>query len=393
MSKFTNTGVAATLSLGSSTESRVGAALTRDDLLHEGTIGLAEALDRYDFTYSNVVAAPEEEDVGESGSSAKASSFAMDGDVAPKGARLGTYATYWIRARILRAIQNREHAFRFPEHTLQASHRLVKAAKEMNIGWDIVEYLEDDKSMTASKGSEEMKQRIQLRDTLCKAAGIASDSLFREAIRVRTVCKSGLPTPLESWMKPSPNSAERQQLEEEELMSEADPQHVRDTLSKYLDSREVQVLSLRYGLVSPEEEEGSMKGDQKQVFRDYEAEVEEELFGPSGVLSHYSTVPADVKYEPISSGPISPLVNVRTNNKAAAKASPSKAKSSSSPNKAKANAMAGFPSSALVSYKEIGKQMTLSSEYCRRLCNAAMQKLAQAAEEGRLAESDFLLGW
>jgi hypothetical protein len=36
---------------------------------------------------------------------------------------------------------------------------------------------------------------------------------------------------------------------------------------------------------------------------------------------------------------------------------------------------------------------TSAGEYCRRTCSVALSKLSRAVEEGRLAESDFLLGW
>ena len=120
----------------STSESLAGAALTWEDLLHEGTIGLAEALDRYDFSYSDLVQRSESEP-----------------STRPKGARLGTYATYWIRARILRAINLREHAFRFPERTLQASHRLVKAAKELGLDWDAVVGLGEDQEVRDDSSS------------------------------------------------------------------------------------------------------------------------------------------------------------------------------------------------------------------------------------------------
>ena len=98
-------------------------------LLHEGTIGLAEAIDRYDMAYA--------QDLKDCTGPTQASS-SPSSPIIPKGARLGTYATYWIRARIVRAIQSREHAFRFPEHALQASHRLVRAAQDMGLKWDVV---------------------------------------------------------------------------------------------------------------------------------------------------------------------------------------------------------------------------------------------------------------
>jgi hypothetical protein len=51
------------------------------------------------------------------------------------------------------------------------------------------------------------------------------------------------------------------------------------------------------------------------------------------------------------------------------------------------------PPPALLPFREIGRRMEYSAEYCRRTCSAALGKLARAAEEGRLAESDFSLGW
>ncbi|KAL7473221.1 hypothetical protein ACHAXS_013637 [Conticribra weissflogii] len=377
----------------SATESQVGAALTRDDLLNEGTIGLAEAIDRYDFAYSNVKTNEE------NSSHSQPSDIEINSNKVPKGARLGTYATYWIRARILRAILNREHAFRFPERTLLASYRLVKAAKQLGLEWAAVEDLRDDEHLAIPKGSKEQQQRQELRTSLLKAAGIASESLFREAIRVRTVCKSGIPAPLESWMSPALNSSEQ---EENYFMSDSDPQHIRDTLSKFLVPREVEVLSLRYGLVNPFEDvsvdgstgEVGLSGKEQpeiRLFRDYQAEAEEELFGPSGILSHYSTEPSQITFEDITSFQSTAAVNSITKNSNKLN-SVAEGKSNRGPVE-KSKALPSFPSSTLLSYKEIGKQMTLSAEYCRRLCTAALQKLARAAEEGRLAESDFSLGW
>lgn len=340
----------------SSSELQVGAALTKDDLLHEGTIGLAEALDKYDFSYSDL-------SVTEHTSS-----------TAPKGARLGTYATYWIRGRILRAIQSREHAFRFPERVLQASHRLVKAAKELGLEWSTVVELKD-----ASK-------KNRLRVALCDAAGISTEFLFQEAIRVRTISKSGMPTQLESWMSLSPKSVEQQQEEEEFLleMEEMGPQHTLDTLSKFLDSREVQVLSLRYGLVSAEEggdtEVQASSSPQAAVFRDYEAEAEDDLFGPNGILAHYSAVPVEERQ---------PAVIASKTASAAAASITSNITAPSS--QTTVPSLANTPT--LLPFKDIGKKMTLSGEYCRRLCSAALDKLTRAVEEGRLAESDFSLGW
>lgn len=336
----------------SAAESRVGTALTRDDLLHEGTIGLAEAIDRYDLIYVN-------DDVAESATDSSSTS-SSDG-VVPKGARLGTYATYWIRARILRAIQSREHAVRFPEHALQASHRLVKAAKEMGLEWQYVatELADYDVISVAQK---------RVREELREKAGIASEGLFRDAVRVRTMSRFGGTTPLESWMSPSSTSATADSGEEDDeaISSEAGQEHILETLSKFLIPREVEVLSLRFGLGSAEEDVEN--NEEAPFFRNYQAEAEEGLFGPDGVLSHYSMTPnEDVSVAVAATTSKSTKVEVekKTRNR----------------------------TPTLLPFKEIGKRMKFSGEYCRRTCTVALSKLTRAAEEGRLAESDFLLGW
>jgi len=336
----------------SAAESRVGAALTRDDLLHEGTIGLAEAIDRYDLNYLN-------DDVAES-TTYSSSTSSSDGAVS-KGARLGTYATYWIRARILRAIQSREHAVRFPEHALQASHRLVKASKEMGLEWQYVatELADYDVISAAQK---------RVREELREKAGIASEGLFRDAVRVRTMSRFGGTTPLESWMSPSSTFAVAESGEEDDeaISSEAGQDHIRETLSKFLVPREVEVLSLRFGLGSAEEDVENF--EEAPVFRDYQAEAEEDLFGPEGVLSHYSTTPNEAM-----------SVAVATTTSKSDKVEVEKKTRNRTP--------------TLLPFKEIGKRMKFSGEYCRRTCTVALNKLTRAVEEGRLAESDFLLGW
>ena len=358
------------LQLVSNAELKVGAALTRDDLLHEGTIGLAEALDRYDLAYAYT-------DTDES--DAAVSSAALDDNKTPlpKGARLGTYATYWIRARIVRAIQSREHVIRFPERVLQASHRLVKAAKDMAVEWtDVIEMAE----VAAAASSLSSKKQMQ-RNALQEAAGITSEFLFRQAVRVRTMSTSGSHTPLESWMLyPAATSAGGNHLQEEEDEVEASPEHIRETLSKFLKPREVEVLSLRYGLLTADEDEEVSTGVEnaaspQRVYRNYEAEAEEDLFGPNGILSHYSDVPSEVR----SVSPSAVSAVTTSNKMTQGTIMPSKKKSPTAP--------------TLLPFKEIGKRMKFSGEYCRRTCSAALNKLTQAAEEGRLAESDFLLGW
>lgn len=331
-----------------------GVALTRDDLLNEGTIGLAEAIDRYDLAYAV--------DASKDSTTRSAISASSSSSIIPKGARLGTYATYWIRARILRAIQSREHAIRFPEHVLQASHRLVKASKEMGLKWDAVSELAEYDVITVPQK--------KIRDGLFQVAGIKSESLFRDAVRVRSMSQVGSTTPLESWMSPSALTASAH----EELTpadEEGGQEHIRDTLSKFLVPREIEVLSLRYGLVSADDDDA----EEVLVFRDYEAEAEEDLFGLNGMLSHYSDMPITDSVAAVAA--INPKSASRISTPALSASATKKMVAAPSP-------------PTLLPFKEIGKRMKFSGEYCRRTCSQALNKLTCAVEEGRLAESDFL---
>ena len=347
---------------GVNSNGKVGTALSKDDLLHEGTIGLAEAIDRYDLAYAQ--------------SSSDGSSSSSSSSILPQGARLGTYATYWIRARIIRAIQSREHVIRFPEHVLQASHRLVKAAKEMELEWNVVTELAEYDVITVTQK--------KLRDKLRSCAGIKSDNLFEDAVRVRTISGSST-TPLESWMSPLSTVSLEDNDEQPSLEDEGGQEHIVQTLSKFLCEREVEVLSLRYGLVSAEEEEDddeTVTGGQTrqpQVFRDYQSEAEEDLFGPNGMLSHYSDIPSDTVAIVASASETTRSIMSST--------VPTIATTT------KKQRITKTPNHALLPFKEIGKRMQFSGEYCRRTCSIALNKLTLAAEDGRLAESDFLLGF
>ncbi|KAL3764051.1 hypothetical protein ACHAW5_000526 [Stephanodiscus triporus] len=216
---------------GSSSSSCISenGALTSDDLLHEGTIGLAEAIDRHDPRHET---------------------------------RLSTYATYWIRARVIRALQSRgEHALlRFPERALQASHRLVRAAREMGLDWDdVVDMSTVDDEYVGDRTRE-------LRSRLCERAGISLSSggrrLFDDAVRVRSMSRSGTTTaPLESWMGSSSYAsavADGGGDDDDDIIIGVGlsngsigggQEHIVETLSRFLMPREVEVLSLRYGLV------------------------------------------------------------------------------------------------------------------------------------------------
>lgn len=79
----------------------VGTILTVSDMVQEGNLGLMEAAERFE---------PD------------------------KGFRFGTYATYWVRQRILRSISDSSRIIRLPVHVHEMLQKIRKASVEMKAG-------------------------------------------------------------------------------------------------------------------------------------------------------------------------------------------------------------------------------------------------------------------
>merc|ERR1711935_564405 len=204
---------------------------------------------------------------------------------------------------------------RVPVHVTQSVRNIEKVARRIGIDLTTNQWRE-------AKAAKQMAEEAGL-----------TPKKFEEAMNVRHRPLAGGYVAFEPWMqKGNSFSSDVVSLEnKEEEMSSIEMSQLKTTLSKYLRPKEMEALSLRYGLV----EESKRESPQEKANR-YLAEVERELFG--------QTPAAEAKPQMVTKGKWGEAM----------------------------------------SFNEVGKQMQVSAEYGRRLCHAAVKKLQRAVEEGRL---------
>ena len=188
------------------------------DLVQEGSLGLIKAAEKYDYR---------------------------------KNFKFSTYATWWIKQTIIRAISNHSRTIRIPVHMLEKIRRYKKACNDI-----VCNNIFDADDETISKISGLDSKRIEEVKNAIKKEPVSLDTLVTDDLCIQDY--------VEDKTYISPEESTQCKLQEKDI----------DRLISTLDKREQEIIKRRFGINNQEpktlEQIGNSLGFSKERIRQIE---------------------------------------------------------------------------------------------------------------------------